>query len=557
MQQPAVWCRWLPRALCVLVGLTWASTCHAEEQFTVSPDGHETAIVDCRPATPAEARDSRISPDGWVQGTPRESYNRGEVPLPLVPDWVGTRIRATGCLVWGDADNDGDQDLFVGTYWANQWPPLADYYNFMYLNTGGQLENDPSWISADQKHTSGAVWARINNDAYPDLFIANGGSSLQPSQVFFGCNGLLPTTAGWQNNGGTWTTGCALSDFDRDGDIDVATSNEGISPNPYRPTYLYRNLGNGLETTPSWQSNQVGITSDIAWGDMDGDGSPDLAVSGWSSWQTGVFHNLGATLDPNFTWTSGHPERTDKGVAWARVDQDTLPDLVVGGNGAPDWLFHNEGALLGSEPVWASGEPYTGCQDLAWVDIDRDGDQDLAMIHFSTGHVRIYLNDNGVLPATADWQYDAASSGTAIAFGDVNGDGWMDLAIGVANGPIELFINEQSPAGIEETSADLPAPGAVRLRVGPSPFTDRLSLVIEGASPLTLDRLDVVDATGRCVAALAGSDPAPRRTHRRLWQPAASGADALPAGIYFIEARGRDDAGRPWTAGARAVWLGR
>jgi hypothetical protein len=216
--------------LLLLPLMAWLSPAAAELQRNVSPDGHTESVCECRPATEMERQNLALAPDGWVQAEPREAYDRGTVPLPLVPDWVGTRTRAVGALVWFDADADGDQDLFVGTYWANQWPPLEDYYNFMYLNTGGVLESDPSWISSDQKHTGSAQVGFINNDMYPDLFLANGGTSFQPSQVFYGQDGLLPTTAGWQNAGGTWATGCSLADFDLDGDLDVATSNQGVQP---------------------------------------------------------------------------------------------------------------------------------------------------------------------------------------------------------------------------------------------------------------------------------------------------------------------------------------
>ncbi len=553
-------------------------------QHNISPDGHETAACYCRPATEAERGDPTLAPDGWVQDGPRESYRRDTVPLPLVPSWVGTRIRATGALVWFDADNDGDQDLFVGTYWANQYPPLEDYYNFIYLNTGGALEANPSWISVDQKHTGDAAWGFINNDIYPDIFLANGGSSLQGSQVFYGQAGLLPTSAGWQNAGGTWTTGCSLADFDLDGDVDVATSNQGVSPNPYRPTYLYRNVGGTLDPNPFWQSNQVGITSECDWGDMDGDGYPDLAVSGWSSWQTGVFRNLGTTLDPNFAWTTGVPSRTDKGVGWADVDRDGHPDLAVGGNGGPDWLFHNEGTMLGATPVWASTETYTGCQDLAWVDIDRDGDLDLALIHFSTGHVRIYLNNSGMLSTTADWQYDATSSGSAIGFGDVNGDGWLDLAIGVANGPIELFVSEGLPAGVTPGAAPAAGPSAggtsgqvrVLLSAGPSPARGALSVVLSSAAPVGLSCLELFDLTGRQVARYENGDCAAGCTHEVRWAPRRAGG-FLEAGVYVLRASGRvagagagagDGAGAgaagaagaarggDWAASTRVVWWG-
>lgn len=524
-------------ALFLLVPVALLAPAAATLQRNVSPDGHETCTVE-----PA-------------QDVPRESYSRGTVPLPIVPDWVGTRVRATGTLVWFDADADGDQDLFVGTYWASQWPPLEDYYNFIYLNVGGMLEGEPSWISSDQKHTGDAAWGYINDDAYPDLFLANGGSSLQACQVFYGRDGLLPTTAGWQNGGGTWATGCSLADFDRDGDTDVATSNQGISPNPYRPTYLFRNTGDGLETAPCWQSNQVGITGECDWGDMDGDLYPDLAVSGWVDWQSGVFRNLGTTLDPNFIWTTGHPERTDKGVGWADLDEDGHLDLAVGGSGDPDWVFRNEGTILGATPIWASGEPYTGCQDLAWIDIDRDGDMDLASIHFSTGHVRIYLNEGGVLPSIADWQYDAESSGSAIGFGDVNGDGWLDLAIGVANGPIELFINQQLPTGAEETAAGLALVRGSAMRLTPNPVHGAFRLSLDAPAPTVLTAVDLCDLTGRRIARGANGADGLQSTHAIAWEPTPRALEDLPGGMYLLRASGRDAQGNSWTTRKRVVWL--
>ena len=575
--------------MCRLPGLLWAAavlfsstlavrvTSAAHEH--VSPDGHLTVTCTCRPATESERADLGISPDGWAQDAPRASYSRGTVPLALVPDWVGTRIRAAGGLAWGDADGDGDLDLAVGTYFASQYPPLADYYNFIYLNQGGVLETNPSWISADQIHTNEVVWGDFNGDELPDLFCANGGSSLSPSQIFFGQAGLLPTTAGWQSATSAWATGGAAADFDRDGDLDVATSNQGNSSSPYRPTYLFRNTGSGLQATPYWQSNQVGITGSVAWGDMDGDQYPELAVSGWSGWQSGVFRNLGTTLDPAFAWTTGHPERTDKGVGWSDVDGDGHADLVVGGNGAPDWLFHNDGSMLNALPAWASGESFHGCQKLRWVDIDGDGDEDLATIHFTTGHVRIYLNNGGVLSTIADWQYQAASGGTALAFGDLDGDTMPDLAIGMANGPIQVFLNTGQPAGVSESAGDLHGAGA-RLTAWPNPFTDRVKFRFQNPLAARGLEVEVFDPAGRLVSTVMERDGAgdatveqwsrgessrlvtapagltPRRTRIVEWR-VSPGVRDLPAGVYVARATATEENGRTVRASTRTVRLGR
>lgn len=525
-------------SICVLAVFTQAAL--ATMQRNVSADGHQIAEGCGRGATEAE------------------SYSRGTVPLPLTPDWVGSRTRAVGALVWFDGDADGDQDLFVGTYWGTMYPPLEDYFNFMYLNDGGMLEDHPSWISADERHTGDAAWGYINDDDYPDIFLANGGFSFQACQVFYGQDGLLPTTAGWQGNSGNWTTGCSLADFDLDNDTDVATTNQGVSPNPYRPVLLFRNHGDGLETAPFWQSNQVGITGECDWGDMNGDTYPDLAVSGWVNWHTGVFLNLGTTLDPDFAWTTGSPDRTDKGVGWADVDGDDDMDLAVGGNSDPDWLFENEGTMLGDTPVWASEETYTGCQEVAWVDIDNDNDDDLALIHFSTGHVRIYLNEGGTFPPIADWQYDAASSGSAIGFGDVNDDGWMDLAIGVANGPIELFINERLPASADEEGAAFHDHPDRRLQVGPNPLRGNWSLVVQSSVPTVLVQAELTDLSGRRVGLFTSRNDDLEMAHAVRWTTGnGSITRELPAGVYLVRALAVDAHNRPWTAESRVTWLGR
>ncbi|MEZ4654686.1 MAG: VCBS repeat-containing protein [Candidatus Eisenbacteria bacterium] len=516
----------------------------AEIDRFVSDDGQLVATSDRRLATEADRNDPGYGPDGWVQAEPRETARRGDFPLPATPDWVGTRVRAVGGMTWFDADHDGDLDLFVGTYFANSQPPIADYYNFIYLNDGGMLESEPSWIASAQRHTTDARWGFINGDAYPDLVVGNGGSSLQASEVYYGLDGLLATTPSWQSNDSDWTVGIALGDIDGDGDLDLATANQGNTLDPYRPTRLFRNNGSGFDATPFWASQQVGITNSADFADMNGDGRLDLAVAGWSSWETGVFLNLGTTLDTGFAWTTGHPERTDKGIGWAAANLDTLPDLAVGGNGFADRWHANLGGTLDPNPAWASTESYHGCQELQWIDIDNDGDDDLATIHFGNGHTRIYLNNDGVFATTPDWVYDSSSSGSAMAFGDVNGDGWLDLAIGVANGPVILFLNQGSPASAPETSATLP--GQLDVRITPNPGRGARTVSLSSPIPFRIESLELIDASGRRISSL----PVDIRGTDTRW------SFPLPQnvrGVAFLRARGWDRDGRRLHGQARVI----
>jgi hypothetical protein len=60
----------------------------------------------------------------------------------------------------------------------------------------------------------------------------------------------------------------------------------------------------------------------------------------------------------------------------------------------------------------------------------------------------------------------AAASATAIAFGDMNGDGGIDLAIGTAREPIVVFLNQSPPVPVEllNFSATLLHNSSVELR---------------------------------------------------------------------------------------------
>lgn len=392
-----------------------------EDGWVVSDDGLEMVRLDA------------IQPGGGAT-------RGGDAPFGTTPDWQNTVRMQVGALQIADMNGDGWNDVIVGCYISNSFPPYDDWHNLIYYNHEGTLETVASWVSADEVSTGDIQVGDINGDTYPDIFSANGGGSMDPSVIYFGSAAGPSTTPGWTSAEPmrAWNNYAILFDFDHDGDTDVFTANQGNSPtDPYRPMYLFRNEDGALDVAPSWQSQETSIQNFLAFGDLDGDGWEDLAVSKWANFQSGVYRNVGGSMAVNPMWTTG-ATTTDKGVAWGDVNGDQWPDLALGHN--PTLLYSNDKGALSQ--VWAGAAPYYGHSDIRFCDVDLDGDPDLAEIHFSDGRAHIYMNRGGVLDTAPSWTYDATIVGTAIAFGDIDGDGFPDMVTGYSGDAcVRLFLN--------------------------------------------------------------------------------------------------------------------
>jgi hypothetical protein len=129
-----------------------------------------------------------------------------------------------------------------------------------------------------------------------------------------------------------------------------------------------------------------GMTHGAAWGDVDGDGRPDLYVTNHLR-QAMLFRNLGGgrfadatadVLNPNALGGDKH------GAAWADFNNDGQPDLVqltgaIQGVGEePKRLFVNEGGRLVERAAELGVDNPPGRTRMPlWLDIDQDGKLDL------------------------------------------------------------------------------------------------------------------------------------------------------------------------------------
>jgi hypothetical protein len=385
------------------------------------------------------------------------------VPFGAALDQEVQLRRQVGGIRIADMDGDGNNDVVAVVYISNSFPPYEEFKDQIYYGTGAGIELTPGWLSDDATHTGDVQIGDIDGDGFNDIVTIHGGSVRSDNvRVYFGAAGGPSTSAGYVSSSGpaAWGTAGALGDIDGDGDLDLATSNQGIDPQPFRPNFVYRNNGSSFFSQPSWISADSAVQNGIDIGDFDGDGLMDIGVAKWFNFGSAVY--LGEA--------GGLPSTTP---SLERVfDMDDDPDALDGDKGAVFGDLNGDGALeffVNGDPgnllVASDGKlvpggyspmpPFSGPQETRLFDVDLDGDLDLSETHFSDGRTHIYLNDEGTLSATPDWSYNAPEVGSTHDFGDLNGDGAPDLVIGYAGDTsIRVFFSTLDVSTPGDTDGD-------------------------------------------------------------------------------------------------------
>lgn len=141
------------------------------------------------------------------------------------------RIVASGsCVTAADFDKDGDLDLFVGGRVSPRHYPLPGQ-SCLLRNNGGRFTNVTKELGAELENigmVTSAIWTDFDNDQQIDLILAG---EWMPISFFKNTNGKFKnvTAATGLNNTNGWWNSLVAGDFDNDGDTDYVGGNLGLN----------------------------------------------------------------------------------------------------------------------------------------------------------------------------------------------------------------------------------------------------------------------------------------------------------------------------------------
>jgi enediyne biosynthesis protein E4 len=410
---------------------------------------------------------SKVSGITWV-------HNNAHSPERFLPETVGA-----GCAFF-DYDSDGWMDIYlVNSGSSDFYPPAAPLKNALYRNNRDGTFTDVTHKAgvSGGRFGMGVAAGDYDADGHADLYITNYGAD-----ILYHNNGNGTFTDVTEKAGvsvGGWSTCAVWFDYDSDGRLDLFVSSfvhfdksqhrlcvdKSMTQNYYciprifkpRPSYLFRNNGNGTFTDVSRESGiaaSPGKSFGVTATDINNDGLLDLFVANdtmpnflFINRGKGKFEEVG--LGAGVAYGESGTPRSGMGVDATDYDNDGWQDLFVANIDQEFFSLYRNGKDLTFTDEPGEIAPVTQLLSgwgLKFFDYDLDGDPDLLlanghpddMVETKSARVKykeplLMFENTGKGYINVSQQSGAVFSrnfpARGMAVGDIDNDGDLDVLV--------------------------------------------------------------------------------------------------------------------------------
>jgi len=316
--------------------------------------------------------------------------------------------------IFVDIDDDGDLDAFIGR--------------------GDQPDHDT-----------------VGGDT---LFFRNTGTAINPHFAAAVTNPFGLSDVGRDANP-------AFADIDGDGDLDAFVGDNNGDTRFFQNTGTAKNPLFAAASTNPFGLSKVGAFANPTFVDIDGDGDLDAFLGGGSYFSNGeellFFRNTGTVTNPVFSIAPSIPGLAPRcyqyDLTFVDIDDDGDMDVFVNdtltrfsGDHDITYFFRNVGTA--SDPLFYNDGFHFGLAsgiDLTFVDIDGDGHLD-AFAGTYLGDT-LFFQNQGSGSKMAEFSrntsiiFNTADYYANPTFVDINGDGDLDVFMGIGDGTTQFIQN--------------------------------------------------------------------------------------------------------------------
>jgi len=484
----------------------------AEEfwKFTIQApiDGSPKAISGIQDITGDGVEDVIIcSEDNYVRCFNGNSHGTADV-IWATQIYSGSVYQQNCVARIEDIDNDGYEDMIVGTAWGDRSiVALSGYDGEEIWKHHTNEYGDGGWVyQVDATHD-------YNDDGLTDVLAATGDDSGDngPKRVY--CLNGRNGESIWETplNGPVFSV-IGIEDFTGDGIPDAAAgaSNESETESSFYGI-------NGSNGDVEWTKNTTGMT---VWAlaqidDIDNSGTKDI-IAGASN---GQYYMVDPASETTIVNNSIGVSTIVRFVVMNDINEDGFSDVLVA-NGSSRLIVLDgfEGGYLINESL----------ADKPWVvdkidDVSGDAINDIVTGTLYTNN-HAYFVDSYTSELLADIPYGQPVDAIKSIM-DINGDGSMEMVVGGRQGTVICYSGGlDATVGIPDLNQTL---SGLRHKSYPNPFSHSSTITFEIESKQEVN-ITIFDQQGRRIETLVNSSLKAGK-HDVTWEP----AEFLPGGMYF------------------------